>query len=90
MPRSPKKALRVLDFIKTWKEEPEHDGNSPTYEQIAENFDCAIMTVWNHVQRLERMGKIIIDADRKITLIEKKRDEDNRIVISRGEYIAPR
>lgn len=75
MPRPPVVALRVLDFIKDWKEE--HDGNSPTYEQIADNFDCTTMTAWDHVQRLERMNMIVLDEDRKITLID-------------GEYIAPR
>lgn len=75
MSRTPVVVFRVLDFIKTYKEE--HDGNSPTYEMISEQFGWSSSnTAYWHVSRLERKGLVKVDDTRRITL-------------PGGEYIPP-
>lgn len=73
MARPPKAMLRIVEWIATYKEE--HDGNSPTFEVIAENFDIANSTAWSHVDRARRYGLLEIDEHGGINLM--------------GEYRAP-
>lgn len=75
MPRPPVVRYKVYDFIKTFKEE--HDGISPTYAEIAAHFGWASeTTAWWHVDRLNDERRLVIDQERRITLIG-------------GEYIPP-
>ena len=46
---------RVLDFILAYQEQY---GRRPTYEQISEGLGIAVMTVCNHVTKLEKAGEI--------------------------------
>lgn len=74
MPRKSTVPDKVYNFIATWKEE--HDGNSPTYDEISEHFGWGNpSTAWWAVDKLERMGKVRFDKNRKILL--------------GGEYIPP-
>lgn len=74
MARKPVVMYQVLEFIKFYKEE--NDGNSPTYEMIAAQFNCTINNAWEHVRRLERYNMLRLDENRRITL-------------PGGEYIPP-
>lgn len=75
MPRKSTVPDKVYDFIAAWKEE--HDGNSPTYDEISQHFGWASpTTAWWAVDKLERSGRLKYDLNRKIMLIG-------------GEYIPP-
>jgi len=75
MARHAKVRYKVYEFLKAFKEE--HDGISPTYSEIAQNFGWASeTTAWWHVERLEHQRLVYIDDQRRITL-------------PGGEYIAP-
>lgn len=76
MARKPKVRYAVYQFIKSFKEE--HDGISPTYAEISSFFGWASeTTAWWHVDRLNDEKLLLIDPDRRITLID-------------GRYIPPR
>lgn len=74
MPRPRKKVFKVFEFLKTWKSE--HDGNSPTYAEIAANFNWkSETTAYWAVGLLEDMHLVTLDECRRITI--------------HGEYIPP-
>lgn len=64
--RKPHRALAVLRYIATYKEE--NDGNSPNTVQIARQFGIAPSNAWLHVQTLQRHGYLHINADGKIII----------------------
>lgn len=75
MARRPTVRYKVYEFLKVFKRE--HDGISPTYLEIAQHFGwVSETTAWWHVDRLDREGRLRIDGQRRITLID-------------GEYIPP-
>lgn len=51
---------RIIAFVRQYKLNPENNGFSPTYAEIAEALHCARSTVYNMVQRIvarNRPGK---------------------------------
>ncbi len=49
------KQLRILEFIKLFRDER---GISPTLEEIAENFGVTKITIYEHINQLERKGAL--------------------------------
>ena len=49
------KQLRILEFIKQFRDER---GISPTLEEIAENFGVTKITIYEHINQLERKGAL--------------------------------
>lgn len=45
-----------------------HGGNSPTLQEIADNFKISVVTTWHHVERLQEFG-IAERKDGKLVLI---------------------
>lgn len=69
MARKPIRRVQVLEFIEQYKESPENDGNSPTYQEITDHFGwSSATTAWWHVQRLEADGLLALDDLRRIIL----------------------
>lgn len=68
MARKPLRRLQVFDFIIKYKQD--NDGLSPTYQVIGDHFHFTPQTAWDHVQGLERDGRVTIDpADRRIRVV---------------------
>lgn len=77
MPRRKKVPHKVYEFIKIWKQE--HDGNSPTYAEIAAHFGWkSETTAWWAVDQFAK------DNPHKIRF-----GENRRIELIDGEYIPP-
>ncbi|MEC9351956.1 MAG: repressor LexA, partial [Planctomycetota bacterium] len=49
------KQLRIMEFIQQFREER---GISPTLDEIASNFGVTKITVYEHVNQLERKGAL--------------------------------
>jgi repressor LexA len=49
------KQLRIMEFIKAFREER---GISPTLEEIAANFGVTKITIYEHINQLERKGAL--------------------------------
>jgi repressor LexA len=49
------KQLRILEFIQQWREEK---GISPTLEEMATHFSVTKITIYEHLNQLERKGAI--------------------------------
>ncbi len=49
------KQLRIMEFIQQFREER---GISPTLEEIAENFGVTKITIYEHINQLERKGAL--------------------------------
>ena len=49
------KQLRIMEFIKQFRDER---GISPTLEEIAENFGVTKITIYEHINQLERKGAL--------------------------------
>jgi predicted transcriptional regulator len=58
----------LLEFVRDYKQSNEADGNSPTYEEIAEALGVNRTTAYNTVLRLIKRGKISINNKGKIKL----------------------
>ncbi len=50
-----KKQLDILEFIQNWREE---SGVSPTLEEMAEHFNVTKITIYEHLNQLEKKGAI--------------------------------
>lgn len=58
----------VLEFVADYKATSEADGNSPTYQEIAEALGVSSATAYNTVMRLVRHGRLRINKRGKIVL----------------------
>ncbi|MFN8418894.1 MAG: helix-turn-helix domain-containing protein [Anaerolineae bacterium] len=58
----------ILNFIIDYKADPQHDGNSPSYDEIAEKLGIHRATVYRHCQKLEERGWLQINAQGKLIL----------------------
>jgi hypothetical protein len=58
----------ILEFLRDWKRNPENDGNSPTFEQIAKGIGKYRSDVRNRVLSMEKNGLIRINKYGKIAL----------------------
>lgn len=58
----------VLEFVRDYKSDDENDGNSPTYQDIADALGVSTTTAYNTVSRLIRRGKLQINLRGKIKL----------------------
>lgn len=58
----------VLEFLRDYKRSDDADGNSPTYQEIAEALGVTTATAYNTVLRLVRKGRVRINKRGKIAL----------------------
>ncbi len=58
----------VLEFVRDYKQTDDADGNSPTYQEIAEALGVSTATAYNTVMRLVRHEKLKINSRGKIKL----------------------
>jgi len=58
----------ILEYVRDYKSNPESDGNSPTYGEIAEAVGVSPATAYNTVMRLIRHGRLRINSRGKIVL----------------------
>lgn len=58
----------ILEYVADYKQTDENDGNSPTYQEIADALGVATATAYNTVMRLVRHGKLRINNRGKIVL----------------------
>lgn len=58
----------ILEFVRDYKSSDEADGNSPTYNEIAEALNVSVATAYNTVSRLIRHGKLKVNGRGKIVL----------------------
>lgn len=58
----------ILRFIIGYKADPQHDGNSPSYDEIAETLGIHRATIYRHCQKLEERGWLQINAQGKLIL----------------------
>lgn len=58
----------IIEFLQDWKKNPENDGNSPTYEQIAAAVGRYPANVSRAVNAMHRKGMVRINKYRKICL----------------------
>jgi Mn-dependent DtxR family transcriptional regulator len=58
----------LLEFVRDYKQSNEADGNSPTYEEIAEALGVNRTTAYNTVLRLIKRGKLSVNNKGKIRL----------------------
>ena len=49
------KQLRIIEFIQQFRQER---GISPTLEEIADNFGVTKITIYEHINQLERKGAL--------------------------------
>lgn len=68
-----KKQKQTYDFVIKYKEE--HDGNSPTYPEIAEAVGYSVMGAKGAVERLVKEGLMSV--------------KDRKRCIEGGEWVAP-
>lgn len=66
----------ILEFLRDYKRDPNNDGNSPTYDEIAEALDRWPGTVHRYCQSMERRGVI-------------RFNQRGKIVLPGGRYLAP-
>ena len=59
---------RIVAFMRDWKGNPVNDGNSPTYQDIADGLGISITTVYTAIQKLIRRGKLKINMKGKLVL----------------------
>ena len=62
--------FKVYAFLLQFKEQ--HDGNSPTYQEISQHFGwSSATTAWVHVDKLTRTNPplVAIDTRKRITLL---------------------
>lgn len=45
----------------------EHGGNSPTLQEIADQYKVSVVTAWNHVEKLKEFG-LVDRVDGKLVL----------------------
>lgn len=58
----------LLEFVRDYKRSDEADGNSPSYEEIAEALSITKATAYNTVLRLIKRGKLSVNNRGKIKL----------------------
>jgi len=58
----------VLEFLRDYKKSDDADGNSPTYEEIAEALGISQSTAYNTVLRMVRRGIVKINKRGKIAI----------------------
>lgn len=58
----------ILEFVRDYKQTDDADGNSPTYQEIADALGVSTATAYNTVMRLIRHGKLSINSKGKIKL----------------------
>lgn len=58
----------ILEYVSDYKQTSEADGNSPTYQEIAQALGVSSATAYNTVMRLVRHGKLRINKRGKIVL----------------------
>ena len=63
---------RIFAFIVDYKRD--HNGNSPTYQELADALELSKVTVYNRVMRLVVRGRLDLD-------------ENRRIVVPDGEFV---
>ena len=62
----------ILEFLRDWKHNPENDGNSPTYQQIADGIGKHRADVRNRILSMEKRGLVRINRHSKIVLVGGK------------------
>lgn len=59
---------RLLEFLRDYKQSPDADGNSPTYEECAEALGVSVATIYNTASRMIRRGTIRMNGRGKLVL----------------------
>lgn len=62
----------ILEFLRDWKNDPENDGNSPTYKQIADGIGKWPSDVHKRILSMQRRGLVSVNRHGKIVLIGGK------------------
>jgi repressor LexA len=72
------KQLRIMEFIQQFREER---GISPTLEEIASNFGVTKITIYEHINQLERKGALKREKfrARSIELLVPVRERNSRL-----------
>ncbi|MBX3083929.1 MAG: winged helix-turn-helix transcriptional regulator [Anaerolineae bacterium] len=76
MPRRTPTQDRIVAFMRDWKANPVNDGNSPTYQDIADGLGISITTVYTAIQKLIQRGKL-------------KQNTKGKLVLPGGMYLVP-
>lgn len=64
---------QIIEFVRDYKQDPENDGNSPTYQEIAQALGKKWRAnIYRYVQSLERKGLINVNKRGKLRLIGGK------------------
>jgi len=73
---------RIIAYVHQYKVDPENNGFSPTYREIADELECALSTAYNTVQR-------IVARNRPGRPCELDLDDKGRIVVPnfKGEIV---
>ena len=58
----------IVECVRDWKADPANDGNSPTYQDIAEKLGKRRSRIHEKVQRLIVLGELKINQHGKIVL----------------------
>ena len=58
----------LLEFVRDYKQSDEADGNSPTYEEIANALGVSTATAYTLVLRMIKRGSIRVNNRGKIVL----------------------
>lgn len=59
---------RLLEFIRDYKQTPDADGNSPTYEDCAEALGLSVSTIYTTASRMIRRGILRMNSKGKLVL----------------------
>lgn len=59
---------RIVIFVRDWKGNPVNDGNSPTYQDIADGLGISITTAYTAIQKLIRRGRLKVNTKGKLVL----------------------
>jgi Mn-dependent DtxR family transcriptional regulator len=62
----------ILEFLRDYKRDPENDGNSPSFQDIAAAIGKYRSDVRKRIIEMERYGWVKINAKGKIVLIGGK------------------
>lgn len=58
----------ILEYLRDYKRDPENEGNSPTYSEIAEAIGQYPADIHNRVQRMEKLGLVKVNQRGRINL----------------------
>jgi predicted transcriptional regulator len=66
----------ILEFLRDYKQDPDNDGNSPSYREVADALGKNPADIHRRVLAMERTGLVRVNKRGKIVLVG-------------GRYIAP-